>query len=93
MLLIILGYEGFLKIKNHKILRNMMPLKLKSLYLKTINKIKRHKTDFYLFLVRRHNSENELARCRLGKIFAKRISKEGLVKKSYNSVIKCQATQ
>lgn len=46
MLYIILGYEGLLKIKNHKILRNMTPLKLKSFYLKSINKIKRHKTNF-----------------------------------------------
>lgn len=55
--------------------------------------MKRHRTDFKLFLIKTHNSESEPARHGLGKIFAKHISNKGLVKKSYNSVIKCQTPQ
>ena len=62
MLFIILGYEGYFKIKNCKILRNMTPLKLKTFYLKIINMIKRQRTDSKLLLIKRHNSEKQLAR-------------------------------
>lgn len=47
ILFIILGYEGFLKIKNRKILRNATALKLKFFYLKIRLKDRGHTSNFF----------------------------------------------